>query len=92
MKRSLLIILGGLLAAGIGYACIYMPMMSSHRMHGEGPHPEMAWLKKEYKLTDYQFAQVARLHDEYLPKCAEMCRRIDEQNAKSSSCSPPQTP
>ena len=82
MKRSLLIIWGGLLAAGIGYACIYMPMMSSHRMRGEGPHPEMAWLKKEYKLTDNQFSQVARLHDEYLPKCAEMCRRIDEQNAK----------
>lgn len=71
-----------MLAAGIGYACIYMPMISSHRASGEGPHPEMAWLKKEYRLTDEQFAQVARLHDAYLPKCAEMCRRIDEQNAK----------
>lgn len=82
VKRSLLIILGGLLAAGIGYACVYLPIMSSHRAGRKGPHPELAWLKKEYQLTDDQFAQVARLHDAYLPKCAEMCGRIDEQNAK----------
>jgi len=82
MKKSWLIILAGLLAAGIGYACVFLPMMSAHRTSGEGPHPELAWLKKEYHLTDAQFAQVAQLHDAYRPKCAEMCRRIDEQNAK----------
>src|SRR5258708_31881934 len=38
--------------------------------------------KKEYHLTDAQFAQVVQLHDAYHPKCAEMCRRIDDQNAK----------
>src|SRR5258705_6441572 len=48
----------------------------------QSSHPQLAWLKNEYHLTDAQFAQVAQLHDAYLPKCAEMCRRIDEQNAK----------
>ena len=48
----------------------------------QSSHPELAWLKKEYQLTDSQFAQVVRLHEAYYPKCAEMCRRIDDQNAK----------
>jgi len=82
VKRSLLIIFGGLLAAGIGYACVFLPMMSAHRTSTDGAHPELSWLKKEYHLTDAKFAQVAQLHDAYLPKCAEMCRRIDKQNAK----------
>jgi hypothetical protein len=45
-------------------------------------HPELAWLKTEYHLTDPQFAQVVQLHDAYHPKCAELCRRIDDQNGK----------
>src|SRR5258706_5650217 len=48
----------------------------------QSSHPELAWLKNEYNLSDAQFAQVIQLHDAYYPKCAEMCRRIDEQNAK----------
>jgi hypothetical protein len=51
-------------------------------MMEQSSHPEVAWLKDEYHLTDAQFAEVAKLHDGYRPKCAEMCRRIDEQNVK----------
>jgi len=47
----------------------------------QSSHPELAWLKHEYHPSDAQFAQVAQLHDAYRPKCAEMCRRIDDQNA-----------
>jgi len=82
MKKTWLILLGGLLAAGIGYACVYLPIMSAHRDEQAGLHPELAWLKTEYHLADAQFARVAQLHETYQPKCAEMCRRIDEQNAK----------
>jgi hypothetical protein len=48
----------------------------------QGSHPELAWLKKEYQLSEWQFARVVELHDAYWPKCAETCRRIDAQNAK----------
>jgi hypothetical protein len=44
--------------------------------------PELAWLKTEYHLSDSQFAQVVQLNEAYHPKCVELCRRIDEQNAK----------
>src|SRR5438445_423019 len=82
MKRPWAIILAGLLAAGIGYACVYLPIMSAHRIAETGAHPELAWFKKEYHLDDAQFTHVVQLHDAYRPKCAEMCRRIDDQNAK----------
>src|SRR5438270_378359 len=81
MKKTWLIMLAGLLAAGIGYTCVFVPMRSAHRSSDRDSQPELAWLKKEYQLTDAQFAQVVRLHEAYLPKCAQMCRRIDEQNA-----------
>ncbi|HWW01843.1 MAG TPA: periplasmic heavy metal sensor [Candidatus Acidoferrum sp.] len=82
MKRSWLILLGGLAAAAVGYACIYLPAIADHQTLEQGPHPELAWLKKEYHLSDSQFARVVELHDAYWPKCAELCKRIDKQNAK----------
>ena len=82
MKRSWLIFLGGLAAAVVGYACIYLPVMAAHRTTEQGPHSQLAWLKKEYHLSDSQFAHVVELHDAYWPKCAAMCRRIDDQNAR----------
>ena len=82
MKRSWLILLGGLLAGVTAYACIYLQATSGQRSLGQSARPDLAWLQTEYRLTDAQFAEVARLHDAYRPKCVEMCRRIDDQNAK----------
>ena len=82
MKRAWLILLGGLAAGLIGYACIYLHATSAQRSMERSSCPELAWLKTEYHLTDAQFAQAVLLHDAYKPKCAEMCRRIDDQNAK----------
>lgn len=44
--------------------------------------PELAWVKKEFQLTDQQFAKVRELHIGYRPKCAEMCQRISEAHDK----------
>src|SRR5439155_6941654 len=77
-----LILLGGLVAGVLAYTCIYLHATSVQRRMEQSTHPELAWLKTEYHLTEAQFAQVAQLHDAYLPKCAAMCGRIDEQNAK----------
>jgi Spy/CpxP family protein refolding chaperone len=82
MKRSWLILFGGLLAGLIAYTCIYLHASSIQLSMEQAYHPEIAWLKNEYHLTDTQFVQVAQLHDAYRPKCAEMCRRIDDENAK----------
>jgi len=42
--------------------------------------PELAWLQREFQLTDAQFARVEKLHVNYLARCAEMCARIDATN------------
>jgi len=82
VKRSWLIIFGGLLAGFIGYTCIYLHATSVQRSMEQSSRPELAWLKPEYHLSHAQFDEVIRLHDAYHPKCAELCRRIDEQNSK----------
>src|SRR6266705_5990826 len=82
MKRTWLVLLGGIAAGCVAYAGVYLRTTSAQRSMEQSTRPELAWLKKEYHLDDAQFAQVVQLHDAYRPKCAEMCRRIDDQNAK----------
>jgi hypothetical protein len=82
MKRFWLLLICGLAAGLVGYACIYLKATSAERAIDSSSHPELSWLKKEYHLTDAEFARVAKLRDNYRPKCVEMCRRIDEQNSR----------
>jgi hypothetical protein len=82
MKKALLILLSGAILAVGAYACIYFGVTSAQRSMERSSRPELAWLKTEYHLNDAQFAQVLELNDAYHPKCAELCRRIDEQNAR----------
>ena len=44
--------------------------------------PELAWLKTEFKLTDAEFQRLTKLHEAYLPQCAQRCARIAELNSK----------
>jgi len=44
--------------------------------------PELAWLQKEFNLSDAELARVTKLHEAYQPHCKEMCRRIDQQNMR----------
>jgi len=82
MRKPWLILFGGLLAGLVAYTSIYLHATSAQRAVEQSSNPELAWLQKEYRLTDAQFAQVVQMHEAYRPKCAEMCGRIDEQNAK----------
>src|SRR5262249_9220601 len=72
----------------------YFGTSSSRAMMSER-EPELAWLKREFKLTDEEFARITKLHEAYLPGCAQRCMRIAEQNrkleellSKSSSVTP----
>jgi hypothetical protein len=46
------------------------------------PNGELQWLRREFHLSDAQFAKIATLHSAYTPVCDEMCRRIMEANSK----------
>jgi len=82
MKRTWLIIIGGLVLAAVGYACIYLHGTSAQRSVEQSSRPELAWLQQEYHLSDAQFTRVMELHNAYAPKCEEMCRMIDAKNAR----------
>lgn len=81
MKRGLFILILGFVLAGVGYACIYQTCTSSTRTLEQTDVPELAWLRQEFNLTETEFKDVSELHFAYLPKCREMCRQIDAQNA-----------
>jgi hypothetical protein len=48
----------------------------------KAPNGELQWLRREFHLSDAQFAKIATLHSAYTPVCDEMCRRIMEANSK----------
>lgn len=82
MKRTLFIVLGGLLLAVAAYACVYLAGTSAQRALASSDKPALAWLQQEYQLNDAQFARVCELHDAYRPTCMDMCRKIDAKNAQ----------
>ncbi len=82
MKRAKPILWAGLLGALIAYFGGYFAGTSKHRALLRSEAPELAWLKQEFNLRDAEFQRIARLHDAYLPACAERCARIDAKNAE----------
>jgi hypothetical protein len=82
MKKGVLILVFGLLAAAAAYGCIYFVCMSPVRSLQQSDRPELAWLKEEFKLSEVEFKRVSELHAAYLPQCRDMCREIDAHNVK----------
>lgn len=82
MKRGLIIVLVALvLGAGMFFVCYRVgtrPMRQLAAQRGG----EMAWLVREFRLTAEQTQRIAQLHSDYEPRCAEMCRKIAENNTK----------
>jgi hypothetical protein len=82
MKRGLLILLLGLLACVATFLGAYQAGIASHREMLHAPVPELAWLKKEFHLSDAEFSRIAELHAAYQPQCQQHCQIIEAQNEK----------
>jgi len=82
MKKGAFILLLGLVVSATAFAGFYYFGTASCRRMMQQPQPELAWLKKEFHLSDAEFARVSQLHEAYLPQCAARCQRIGEQNSK----------
>src|SRR6266850_1430660 len=80
MKRGILILVFGLVAAAAAYGCVYFVCTAPARSLQNREKPELAWLQAEFQLSDPEFKRVSELHAAYLPQCQEMCRQIDAQN------------
>lgn len=82
MKKAAFILVLGLLACITAFCGFYYLGAAGHRTLLESDKPELAWLKKQFNLSDTEFARIFKLHVAYQPHCMEMCRRIDQQNTK----------
>jgi hypothetical protein len=67
------------LAAGAFGAFYYLGTASGRGMLRQ-PEPELAWLKKEFHLSEPEFARIVKLHEAYLPECRTRCMRIGQQD------------
>lgn len=82
MRKGVTVLLLGLLLCGAGFGSFYYLGTAHCRAMMRQPQPELAWLKEEFRLSDAEFAQITQLHEAYLPRCHERCRRIEEVNAQ----------
>lgn len=82
MKRPWLVLLGGLAVALLAYGGSYYFGSASYRCMEECKNPELAWLQKEFRLSDAEFARISKLHESYMAACAAHCQRIDAKNAE----------
>lgn len=82
MKKAALILILGVLLSAAAFAGFYYFGTASCRAMMNEPQPELAWLKKEFKLSDADYSRIVKLHEAYLPQCAQRCTRIAELNAK----------
>jgi len=82
MKKAGIILILGLFAAMVGYGVFYFFGTAPNRDLLRQQTPELAWLKKQFNLTDAEYARVCELHAAYLPGCRERCHRIAAKEAE----------
>lgn len=88
MKKALIILLIALSTGLLAFLA-----MRSQRIAHRQPEilldtlPELAWLKKDLKLSESQFEKVKALHVGYRPQCEEMCHRIAEAHERLDKAS-----
>jgi hypothetical protein len=82
MKRNIIGLFLGLFLVAAAYCGFYRLAASANGDLARSKTPELAWLKREFKLSDADLARITELHEAYRPHCVEMCRRIDASNTE----------
>lgn len=78
--RPIGLLLGALLVGGAMFALCYWAA-SRARVTAVNRQPdELAWLGREFRLTDAELTRIRTLHDGYRPKCEEMCALLAAKN------------
>lgn len=82
MKRGLFILVAALALAVTTYAVYFEAMTRPAHALLAKPGGKLEWLRREFSVTDPQFARITALHDSYSSVCASMCERIVTANAR----------
>jgi plasmid maintenance system antidote protein VapI len=82
MKKVIIVIFIAAAVACAGYWISYRCATATAESMLTKPGGEMEWLKREYHLSDAEFARIQQLHREYAPRCDLMCEKIAQANDK----------
>jgi hypothetical protein len=82
MNRSLVIFLGALVLGAALFGGSFFAGRRACVMTLTNPADDLAWLRTEFHLSAAEMASIQKLHEGYLPKCAEMCAKIAAQKAE----------
>lgn len=74
MNRSFVILLGALVLGAALFGGSYFAGQRACRMTRSAD--DLSWLRDEFHLGDAEMSRIQKLHEGYLPKCAEMCQKI----------------
>jgi hypothetical protein len=80
MNRSLVILLGTLVLGVALFGGSYFAGQRACRMTSSAD--DLSWLRDEFHLSAADMARIQKLHEGYLPKCAEMCAKIAAKKAE----------
>jgi len=80
MNRSLIILLGALVLGAALFGGSYFAGQRACRMMRSAD--DLSWLRDEFHLSDAEMVCIQKLHEGYLPKCAEMCAKIATKKAE----------
>lgn len=76
MRRSVIILCAALLAAGGLGVASYFSARCVCVNRAASSTDDLEWLRLEFHLSDAELQRVRQLHNNYLPKCRELCDRI----------------
>jgi len=76
MRRSIVILFGVLAVAAAVMAGSFFLTRQICTQAMANPTDDLGWLSTEFQLNADTMSHIRELHEGYLPKCAEMCKRI----------------
>jgi len=82
MNRSLAILLGALVLCAALFGGAYTVSRHVCERCMAKSVSDLDWLQQEFHLSDTEMARIQKLHEGYLPKCAEMCAQIAAKKAE----------
>ncbi len=76
MVKNIVILVLSLALLACLYGGIYSWITSDTAQAMQSDHPELEWLRREYSLSDTQFAEIRERHQEHDIVCRELCRDL----------------
>ncbi len=74
-----IVLLATVIVAGVAVLAYFCTMRLCARQMATD---DLAWLRREFRLSDAELQRIRQLHEGYLPKCREMCGRIAEKQGE----------